>query len=66
MDDAAFVAFVRDGMDSLKLDAYEVAEALDISVPTVKRWKSGTNLPHPFMRKFVIEYIEKRRTELTG
>lgn len=36
-----------------------VSELVDVSMPTIRRWKSGRNVPHEFMRKGIIENLKK-------
>lgn len=39
----------------------EIAREFTTSLSTAKRWLSGTNLPHPCIRKYVFEFLEKRK-----
>ena len=40
------------------MDIGYVANHLLVSHPTVRRWKAGTNLPHPAMRPSLIKDLE--------
>ena len=37
-----------------------LADELCVSLPTIKRWKSGKNLPANAVRKSVYEWLTKR------
>lgn len=39
----------------------EIAEAFDVSLPTVKRWKAGTSRPYPAMYEAVRDWLKKRK-----
>lgn len=40
-----------------------LARKVEVSLATVKRWRSGKNLPHPAVRKFVIEALQEEPDE---
>lgn len=44
----------------LQLTHQEIADALGISRPTITRWISGQNAPHPALRKAVYSWLSKR------
>jgi hypothetical protein len=35
----------------------ELARHLDVSIPSVRRWRDGTTSPHPLMVEFVFEKL---------
>jgi hypothetical protein len=35
-----------------------LADTLNVSVPTVRRWKEGKNLPHARMANSVVNYLK--------
>lgn len=37
----------------------EIANALSVSLPTVRRWKAGTNLPHQAMRSAAVKWLKE-------
>lgn len=52
-DEAEFHRLVRDGFEFLALTDAAVARELDMSRPSVCRWRNGRNAPHPAMRPIV-------------
>ena len=64
-DDAAFKAVVARGMDLLQLLDSDLAHHLGVSRPTVNRWRSGANAPHPVMRKHVFDWLKNRALQLS-
>ena len=45
----------------LDIDDLEIVKAFDVSLPTVKRWKTGTDCPHPAMHEVVRNWLKKRK-----
>lgn len=45
-------------MEEHKYSPHDVAELLDVSIPTVKRWIEGVNFPHPAMFKCVYDALK--------
>jgi len=41
----------------------ELARTFRISLPTVRRWKSGESAPHPFGQKVVFKLLRKLQEE---
>lgn len=37
----------------------QLAEELDVSIPTIKRWANGENLPHPIIAQPLVEKLKK-------
>ena len=37
----------------------ELARTFRISLPTLRRWKSGASAPHPFGQEAVFEHLRK-------
>ena len=50
-------------IEHLQLTDRELARLFDLSVPTIKRWKSGESVPHPFAQDVVFEIIRKKAGE---
>lgn len=38
----------------------ELADGLLVSIPTIKRWGRGTNLPSPLIARAVVAYLKQR------
>jgi transcriptional regulator with XRE-family HTH domain len=64
-DDAAFNSVVARGMVVLRLLDSDLATNLGVSRPTVNRWTSGANAPHPAMRKHVFDWLKNRAIQLS-
>lgn len=45
-----FMYIVRTVMQELNLTKKDIAHMFTVSIPTVERWMSGENAPHPAMR----------------
>jgi len=41
----------------------DVAIMLQVSVSTIRRWRSGANAPHRFMRKSILDELKKEIME---
>ena len=63
-DDKVFHDIVARGMEVLRLLDTDLAHQFGVSRPTVNRWRSGANAPHPFMRKPVFAWLKSRATAL--
>lgn len=59
-DDAQFRAVFAEAQGVLEMSDQEIADQLSVSRPTVNRWKNGKNLPHPAMRKHILNWIVER------
>ncbi len=46
----------------LEMSDAEIGDALHVSRPTVNRWISGKNIPHPAMRKPIFSWIGAQAT----
>jgi|SRR5208282_1073875 len=57
LTDDVFTEVIRTAVG--RLSVVEVADALMVSQPTIRRWMSGTNLPHRSMRPAVIEWFKQ-------
>jgi transcriptional regulator with XRE-family HTH domain len=64
-DDAAFNSAVARGMDVLQLLDSDLALHLGVSRPTVNRWRTGANAPHPAMRKHIFDWLKNRAVQLS-
>ena len=67
MTDEEFRAAFCDAVHRLAMGEQEVADALYVSAPTVRRWLDGTNLPHPALRGHILtELSDLRVGRLSG
>lgn len=48
--DELFYQIVNQAKGKFKLSAMDLAEIFGVSLPTVNRWLTGENYPHPTMR----------------
>lgn len=63
-DDAAFHKVVSSGMDLMSVLDSDLAHEFGVSRPTVNRWRSGANAPHPALRKHVFAWLQRRASAL--
>ncbi|HEX4337727.1 MAG TPA: hypothetical protein VH062_17555 [Polyangiaceae bacterium] len=63
-DAGAFHEIVGEGMLLLRLDDTQLARQFDMSRPSVNRWRSGRNAPHPSIRKHVYAFFKKKVAKL--
>lgn len=57
--------FQKEVAEAMKMfTALEIAEYVDVSVPTVRRWADGRNSPHPTMRQLVVDDLQRMRKGL--
>lgn len=61
-DAAEFTRLLVLGMKLLDLSDKDIAREFGASMPSVSRWKSGTNAPHPLLRVPVFEWLAQRTT----
>ena len=54
-NDDAFYKLVRES----PVKDRELAQRFDMSIPSVTRWRSGRNAPHPLVRRHVINFLER-------
>jgi hypothetical protein len=59
-DAAVFAVLVTKAMDTLKIEAVELAVEFSVSLPTVSRWRAGVNAPHTGTRGIVLDYLVGR------
>lgn len=55
-----FVSRYRAAVGQLRFSDAELADFLDVSIPTLQRWASGKNLPYRLIRSAVIKALEER------
>lgn len=51
------------GVELLHITDVEVAREFGVSLPTVARWKNGSNAPHQAMKKPVYAWLKGRAEE---
>jgi transcriptional regulator with XRE-family HTH domain len=62
--DFAFIAAFTKGVGKVgKLSRDALSDALLISRPTLSRWLSGKNLPHPSMREVILKHLNELAEE---
>lgn len=54
-----FVEEIRKIARESDLDDVTMSEYADVSVPTIRRWKSGKNVPHELMRDGIVASLKK-------
>lgn len=59
-DDHLFFSTVKDCMNELLLNEYDVADTLPISAGTAKRWYEGKSAPIYLMRKPVYKFFLRK------
>lgn len=52
--DEEFIACIR----ASKLTISELANAVSVSQPTIRRWRSGMNLPHQAVRESILKFLK--------
>jgi hypothetical protein len=52
---AKVAAFVGDSEDRVRI----LADGLGVSMPTVRRWKTGHNFPQSNLRNSIVRYIDE-------
>lgn len=57
-NDAEYFTFLlNSGIQLFNISDEEIRHRFDISMPTLQRWKNGTNAPHPAMRRPVYAWL---------
>ena len=57
IEDQDFQKVLQLGVDLLGITNKAIARNFGCSLPTVARWKTGANAPHPAMRGVVLEWL---------
>ena len=63
-DEMQFHLLVQYGVRLLELSDADLAHDLDMSLPSVARWRDGRNAPHPAMRPFIYQKLSLRASML--
>jgi ribosome-binding protein aMBF1 (putative translation factor) len=61
--DEYFVQTLNDIQEYIGISDEDLADSIRISLPSLKRWKNGQNLPHRFARKSIFQYLDKKAFE---
>lgn len=56
-DRDAFCKYVDAVMTKYSIDPRDVSHQFNCSLPSVKRWREGTNAPVPTFRSLVIDFL---------
>lgn len=62
--DALFCEMICQVESTINLSDQELASLLLVSVPSIKRWKEGINLPATSWRPIVFSYLRKQVKDL--
>ncbi len=69
-DDGCFVEIIRAAQIILEISDSEMGDLVEVSRPTVNRWKRGVNLPYVLARRavvgVVVREVSKRRRHREG
>ncbi len=60
---AEFCKLLAEFMENNPDGARTLSNNIDVSIPTVRRWVSGKNFPHPSMCQPVIDFLRKKIKE---
>ncbi len=58
-DDSDFQEVITSVIDGCFFTELTLAEFCTVAIPTVRRWKSGENSPHPFVRQAFFDQLLK-------
>lgn len=62
-----FIALVTVALQAFSMTHLQLAKLINVAQSTVTRWVNGTNLPHPLMRRAILDCVKqeaKRRMDL--
>lgn len=59
MTDTEFHKQIKASLNLYKVTPKQIANAIDVSTPTVERWIQGLNFPCPVMRPVVFKTLNK-------
>lgn len=57
-DDIKFQLVLKKGVELFDLSVKDIAHEFTTSIPTVERWLSGRNAPHPAIRPLIYKWLE--------
>ena len=58
-DDVLFQSIIINFLNMYFTTDRDLAKLFSISIPSVNRWKNGSNSPHPLMRRWVYATIKE-------
>ena len=61
--DEYFVQTLNDIQEYTGISDKDLADSIRVSLPSLKRWKGGKNLPHRLARKSIFQYLDKKAFE---
>jgi len=59
ISDSQFREMLCSGCEQLGYSDLEMAILLEVSRPTVTRWKAGTTVPRPLLRAYIVKKISE-------
>lgn len=59
-DDKTFQFLIVQSMRLLELSDIDLSDIFSVSRPTVQRWKTGENAPHPLMRRSIYSELSRQ------
>lgn len=62
-DTEMFHELLQRAMSLLNLGDKDLAHQFNVSRPTVSRWRTGKNAPHPAMRTPIYSWLAKKATK---
>ena len=65
-DDAGFQAVLNEAMNKMNVLEGDLAREFGVSLSTVNRWSNGRSMPHPAVRKPILESLAKRARNLAN
>lgn len=63
LTDSEFQSILINGMEELDLNDEDCARLLDVSRPTITRWRNGSTAPLRAMRRLLYEVLKKEATK---
>lgn len=63
-DDEVFCKILATSEKALNMSDQDLGRAIRVSRPTVTRWRNGKSVPHPLVRKGVIDFLKERSIQM--
>lgn len=63
-DDLYFIRTLNSIQEYIGISNEELSNYMQISLPTLERWKNGKNLPHRAVRKHILQYLDRKAFEI--
>ena len=59
-----YAEYIKEMQKDLQLSDLDMSRLLNVSVPTIDRWKRGVSSPHELAEESIVKTIEKSKVQI--